>query len=329
MKLKVLTTATLLTATAGLSLALANNDPAAPPPQPDPLAVAPADPAVAQPEQQAFLGVHVTPVDFDTAEVLGIARGTGLFIESVAPDSPAAAAGLKAGDVLTRLNDQVLINAEQFAVLIRLNKAGDQVALHALREGEPVKLKAQLAGRDLPALGPGGAQPVDPALRDPIGSPFKRGVEVFPGLFLGEGANLDLDQEVFPGMPEDIRQMIEQMHEQMNRRHAEMQQLMQQMRMQDFPDIKLDPGVAGMMSWSDGEHTIRVETKGDSRHLTVTTREGEVLFDGEVPEDGQVEGLPKHVQDKVDRVLKNNRIELRIQPAPRAEPKPADPALIT
>ena len=42
----------------------------------------------------------------------------GLVVEFVADKSPATEAGLKPEDVLEKLNDQLLVNSEQLAVLV-------------------------------------------------------------------------------------------------------------------------------------------------------------------------------------------------------------------
>lgn len=74
---------------------------------------------------------------------------------------------------------------------------------------------------------------------------------------------------------------------------------------------------------NDGEHILQLTADNQARHLTVKTLEGEVLYDGPLPEDGQVDGLPQAVQEKVDNLLKGNRIEWQAPPGPQQrEPAP-------
>ncbi|MEP1929767.1 MAG: trypsin-like peptidase domain-containing protein, partial [Roseibium sp.] len=49
---------------------------------------------------RGWLGVQIKPMTEEAANVLGYEEGTGVVIESVIDDSPAKAAGLKAGDVV-------------------------------------------------------------------------------------------------------------------------------------------------------------------------------------------------------------------------------------
>jgi hypothetical protein len=239
----------------------------------------------------------------------------GLTVDQVARDAPAEAAGLKVGDVVTNLNDQLLINPEQFAVLVRTFEPGASVTLRVLREGETMQIEAELGGRALPELGPGGAAIDHPPADAKRADPF----DALLGL-------RDLDAEPMPAGPDHIDQMIHQLQLRMLQQREEMDRIMQQMQeqMRQGPAPQLQPLAPGaglrvhaQSTWSDGEHTLRLKDDGDTRRLNVTTQDGDVLFDGEVPDDGQIEGLPDDVQRKVDHLLKGNRIEIAPPPAPK------------
>lgn len=103
-------------------------------------------------ERGAYLGVSTSPAPQVLRQQLGLPRGVGLVIDSVAPGSPAEAAGVKAMDVLHKLNDQVLINQQQLAVLVRTFKGGQSVALTVFRDGKSTELTAKLEERDVPPL---------------------------------------------------------------------------------------------------------------------------------------------------------------------------------
>jgi len=109
-------------------------------------------PGAAETEQVAFLGVETAPVGRTLAAQLGLPRDTGLVVTGVAKDSPAAGV-LKEHDILTRLDDQILIDSHQLAVLVRSRKEGDEVALTVYRAGKETKLSARLAQREVP-VGP-------------------------------------------------------------------------------------------------------------------------------------------------------------------------------
>jgi hypothetical protein len=286
-----------------------------------------------------FLGVNAKPLDIDTAEELGLKRSTGLLVTYAPGNGPAGTAGLKKGDVLTKLNDQLLINAEQFAVLVRSQAIGDTVTLHGLRDGEPIKLEAKLGEADHALLGPGGKDldqawrvQLNPVLRP--GNPLRPEVEVAPGLWIGDGwggARIKLLDEA--AMPEEIREMMEKIEQQMLQQRQDMDKRMQQLRKQLDLDIEelreglvipqgdgaVQKQLQATMAWSDGKHKIRISNNNGNSQLTIKDREDQVIYDGPLPEDGQVEGLPKDVQQKVDQLLNNTRIEQHILPKEKPE----------
>lgn len=108
-------------------------------------------------ESVAFLGVETRPVDPVLKETLDLSSGAGLVVMQVVPNAPAASV-LKRYDVLVKLDDQLLIETRQLAVLVRNHKEGDEVTLTFLRHGKEMTSKVKLAKHDVPkfALNDGG-----------------------------------------------------------------------------------------------------------------------------------------------------------------------------
>jgi serine protease Do len=102
--------------------------------------------------QKAWLGASVQVVSPELATALGIAGKKGLRVTAVAPGSAAEKGGLKAGDLLLKLDGQV-INAsrpedqEVLSNLIRAYDVGAEVEFDAIRDGAAMKLKATLGSR--------------------------------------------------------------------------------------------------------------------------------------------------------------------------------------
>ena len=65
------------------------------------------------------VGLIVKPLGVEEAESLGIASGSGLFVEAVEKGSPADEAGLLPGDVLRRINGENLVDPVDFSDAIR------------------------------------------------------------------------------------------------------------------------------------------------------------------------------------------------------------------
>jgi YVTN family beta-propeller protein len=95
-----------------------------------------------------MLGVAVAPLDDNARQQLNLDNKIeGLVVAQVGPDTPAATAGLKEGDVITAVNGAKSADPQAFQRLIRRARAGDEVTFDVLREGKTEQLKATLAER--------------------------------------------------------------------------------------------------------------------------------------------------------------------------------------
>jgi hypothetical protein len=72
---------------------------------------------------------------------------TGVKFSDVKPGSPAAKAGLKAGDILVQFGDKPIKNLYDFTDALRRSKVGDVVEVKVLREGQPVTASVKLEQR--------------------------------------------------------------------------------------------------------------------------------------------------------------------------------------
>jgi hypothetical protein len=137
--------------------------PAQPPPPPPPIREhirIEGQPAVVgqQPPSgpQTWLGVQVREVAPELYQHVELTEGTGLVVDFVAPNGPAAQAGVEKFDILVKLEDQLLVNPAQLQTLVRTKKEGDRVELALLRKGQPVRLTATLGKVDRPPVKLGG-----------------------------------------------------------------------------------------------------------------------------------------------------------------------------
>jgi aminopeptidase YwaD len=75
------------------------------------------------------------------------ANAAGVQLAGVMDGSPAALAGLKAGDVIIRLAGKTIQSIEDLTAALGAQRPGDEVEIVALRSGDPVTLKATLRAR--------------------------------------------------------------------------------------------------------------------------------------------------------------------------------------
>ncbi len=73
--------------------------------------------------------------------------GHGYRIGDIVPDSPAASAGLKPGDVITRVNTITIDNVRTFAQVLRSLQPGDTIDIAFTREAQEQTVRVSLAAR--------------------------------------------------------------------------------------------------------------------------------------------------------------------------------------
>lgn len=95
-------------------------------------------------EKVTWLGLAAEPVGEEVRAQLPLQSGEGLTVRHIMPDSPAAKAGLAEHDILTRLDDQILVSADQLQSLVKMRKPGDSVKVTYLRKGEKKEATATL-----------------------------------------------------------------------------------------------------------------------------------------------------------------------------------------
>lgn len=85
--------------------------------------------------ERGRVGVGIEPVSEEMAKQLGLPKAQGVVIAQVEAGSPAAQAGLQAGDVVTKINGSAVENVRDFARYIGESKPGTQLQLEFWREG--------------------------------------------------------------------------------------------------------------------------------------------------------------------------------------------------
>ncbi len=91
---------------------------------------------------RARLGVTVQPVSAELAVYFGVK--SGVLVASVAPDSAAAKAGLKAGDVITAVNGKAIATPHELVISLPAANESQDVTLSVVREKKEMTLKATL-----------------------------------------------------------------------------------------------------------------------------------------------------------------------------------------
>ncbi len=93
---------------------------------------------------RGYIGVQIQPVTDDLASGLGLTDAQGALIAQVQADTPASKAGLKSGDVVSKLNGETVKDARDLSRRIGMMKPGSSVALVVIRDGKPMNVDVKL-----------------------------------------------------------------------------------------------------------------------------------------------------------------------------------------
>jgi serine protease Do len=99
---------------------------------------------------RGWLGVTIQPLTAELAKGFNVTEGTGVLVANVQDKSPAARAGIKAGDVITQFGGQKISSSGDLPKLVAATAVGRQVPVTVVREGKTVALDVTIARMDEP-----------------------------------------------------------------------------------------------------------------------------------------------------------------------------------
>jgi serine protease Do len=118
----------------------------------------------------ARLGVEVQTLDQSLADSFNLKAVNGALIAKVEPDSAAAKAGLKVGDVILKFNGNPIVDAGQLSARVGTATPGDKADLDVWRDGKTMTVSATI----------GSAAPVTADAAAAPDAPGKLGLAVRP-----------------------------------------------------------------------------------------------------------------------------------------------------
>jgi serine protease Do len=94
---------------------------------------------------RGYMGVQVAPLDSEVAAQLGLNEKSGVVVGRVFPDSPAAKAGLKPGDVITAVSGKPIKDGRELQYAIGKVPLNKPVAVAVMRDGKAQDLQVTIA----------------------------------------------------------------------------------------------------------------------------------------------------------------------------------------
>jgi S1-C subfamily serine protease len=90
--------------------------------------------------RRAYLGLVNTPIQLQPSAVVRTGHREGLLVVEVLPGSPAERSGLRAGDVLLKVGEKAVSNAESLQKLLFAEAIGVPLELAVLRDGTEIRV---------------------------------------------------------------------------------------------------------------------------------------------------------------------------------------------
>jgi len=102
--------------------------------------------------KRAYLGVSLNDISPELRDYFGASKESGVLIESVADDSPAAKAGFRVGDVIVSVDGKDVRSSGDVRRAIRDKKEGDSVRIEVVRGRAHQTIVASLVEKEGPRL---------------------------------------------------------------------------------------------------------------------------------------------------------------------------------
>lgn len=280
-----------------------------------PVLAADNDKATSKKATGTYLGVAMNQIPPLTRAQLDIPKGVGVAVSYVAKDSPAEKAGLKANDIITKLDDQLIINAQQLQTLIESRKVGDETTITYYRKGKKQTTKAKLAKGAMIAQGDARAQPLRLQNGQWQRFPFQGG--------LGMLRQFNLN----PQNQGDFQKQLEELQKQLGQ--------LQDMNPEDWQDLfgqgpgnpgpgnnppfkfdfdfnlpngnqgnrfEFNAQASSSMTISDNSGSYTLTVNNGEKRFKAKDTDGVELFDGPVDTDEQRDGLDRDLIKKLEQL---------------------------
>ncbi len=99
-------------------------------------------------KKRAFLGVQLENMTADFGDYFGVKNGEGALIRVVEADTPAEESGFRAGDVIIKIEDKTIKNANDVSKVLAKFKKGDTVNIVFLRHKKKMSVRVDLDERE-------------------------------------------------------------------------------------------------------------------------------------------------------------------------------------
>jgi hypothetical protein len=265
----------------------------------------------------AYAGLNVGPRE---EAVASVPAGVGIVVGFIDPKGPSVGR-IEEGDILTRLDDQMLFNADQFRALVRTRQPADKVKLTLQRGPEPMVVELTLAARidrEPRAEAKEGARAAARGL-PPGGRGLPPGITivgpggVIPPELLKQLQDLQAGVLSAPGGSSHIPS-VDELRGRAGSANSSSHSF----------SFSFGSGAKSSSTSmaSDAEGSVTIQQEDGKKRAVIKDKEGNTTFEGDITEKGSVEKLPADVRRRL-QLVEGRGFSLPGNPGAKPAGKPA------
>ena len=202
--------------------------------------------------KQGYLGVDLTALTPELVAHFGVAGEHGVLVSRVEEGSPAEAAGLLVGDVLTRIDGEEVTSASRLAQLVREREEGDVASIEYWRDGKVSTASATLAERER------------------CGFDFSHVIDIRPG----EMPRIDLDISTLEDLPQILDEDV--LKESMKTLQERLRSGLIERQLKSLETIDLRQVEEEIRRMSERLHKLEIEIADEKEKVKEKKKDGDV-----------------------------------------------------
>ena len=240
----------------------------------------------------AFLGIVSSDIPEILMDHLNLSANEGIIVRSLVPNGPAANAGIKINDVITKVAGQSIHSPLEITHQISLHRPDERITLELIQKGKLVRLDVTLGTRPEETLAfepqPLNHQDLDglpKEMADRIRDAISRKVSGMD-LQLGGLADQDLSR-----MQEDAKSLLQQ----------KLKAKIRGSILSDTSDpLQNQPQNTTTIKMKDEEGSVEVKSKDETKEITIRDCQGEITWSGPWNTEGDKSAVSAEIRQRID-----------------------------
>jgi serine protease Do len=269
-------------------------------------------PEIKAKEKIAFLGVVSGEVPAVLVDQLNLKNGEGVLIRALAPDSPAARAGITTNDVITKISGQPVGSPKEISAQISTHQPDESIKIELIHKGQPTTLDITLGNKPAELANAEQEERDSPNLD---GFPQELADRV-RGAIAGNVGGLNLDADAVQ-LPPQVGRAIRKL--QLHLQGAAGQAGGLQPMVSGV--AKLESHAGATIKMMDEQGSIEVKTRDGSKEVTIRDQNSNVTWSGPWDTAQDKAAAPAKIRKRVDGLnldpdFESNGIHLNMRQVP-------------